>query len=186
MIRYDLIRFDNLPLLAAACLLAVGCGSDPKPEPMTPAPTGPPPTANNNMAANAPTANAASNPNASGVMVDEKIRKMCQIPEARFDFDSSAVSPSAKKALDALAKCFISGAAAGKGMRIVGHADPRGETEYNFGLGQQRAGSIAGYLTNAGLGKDKIATSSRGELEASGSDEDTWARDRRVEIFLAE
>ena len=53
-------------------------------------------------------------------------------------------------------------------------------------LGQKRAGAVAGYLSKQGLAEERIATSSRGELEATGEDQSGWARDRRVEIFLAE
>ena len=88
--------------------------------------------------------------------------------------------------LDALARCFITGPLKGKGMKLVGHADPRGELEYNLGLGQRRAGSISGFLAKKGVEQGKMATSSKGEFEASGTDEDSWARDRRVEILLAE
>jgi len=93
----------------------------------------------------------------------------------------------AAAALDALAACFSEGgAAAGEGMRLVGHADPRGTEEYNMALGQRRAGSVAGYLSGKGLGDDKLETSSRGEMDATGTDEATWAEDRKVMIFLAE
>ncbi len=118
--------------------------------------------------------------------VDDKIAKMCDLPEARFDFNSSAVSPSGKKVLDLLATCFKTGPGKGKSMQIVGHADPRGEEEFNFGLGQRRAGAVAGYLKSAGLGEDRFSTTSRGELDATGTDEAGWAKDRRVEIQLAQ
>jgi peptidoglycan-associated lipoprotein len=36
------------------------------------------------------------------------------------------------------------------------------------------------------MSEGKIRTSSRGELEASGSNDEGWARDRRVEVLLAD
>ena len=120
------------------------------------------------------------------VNIDERIRKMCNLPEARFDFDSASVGVGAKQTLDALVTCFKDGPGKGHNLRLVGHADPRGETQYNFALGQRRAGSVAGYLTRAGLADSRIETSSRGELEASGTDAAGWAQDRRVEILLAD
>jgi len=126
-------------------------------------------------------------PNKGNVVIGEKIRALCkEIPTAYFPFDSAALSPEAKTALSALAKCFVSGPAKGKGIRLVGHADPRGETDYNFGLGQQRAGSVGKVLVGFGLAEGKIASSSRGELDATGTDETSWAKDRKVEIFLAD
>jgi peptidoglycan-associated lipoprotein len=127
------------------------------------------------------------NPEQASIIVDEKIMEMCDIPTAHFAFDSSALNEEAQTALDALAACFSEdGPAAGEGMRLVGHADPRGTEEYNMALGQRRAGSVAGYLEGKGLGDDKLETSSRGEMDATGTDEATWAEDRKVMIFLAE
>lgn len=169
--------------LALVSLLAVGCGSDPVP----------PPNTGHDAAGNA-AGNAAGDQGkqdgdgegASNVGVDERIRKMCDLPEARFNFDSSSVSGQAKSVLEAIAKCFVSGPGKDSGLSIVGYADPRGPTTYNFGLGQQRAGSVAKYLIGAGVAETRIESSSRGETEASGTDESGWARDRKVEILLAE
>jgi peptidoglycan-associated lipoprotein len=71
-------------------------------------------------------------------------------------------------------------------MKLVGHADPRGEVEYNFGLGQERAGSVAEFLKERGVPSSRMVTSSRGEIEATGTEEMSWARDRRVQILLAD
>ncbi len=125
-------------------------------------------------------------PNKASIVVDPKIAEMCEIPTAHFDFDSSNLGEEAETALDALAECFTTGPAKGKGMRLVGHADPRGTEEYNMALGSRRAGSVAGYLGGKGLVEDSLETSSKGELEAAGTDEASWAADRKVEIFLAE
>jgi peptidoglycan-associated lipoprotein len=123
----------------------------------------------------------------SGVKIDDKIVKACgDLPEARFPFDSADVSPEASNVLDALARCFISGPLKGKGVTLVGHADPRGGEDYNFGLGQRRSGSIAKFLARKGLEEAKITATSRGDLEATGTDEAGWAADRKVEIRLSE
>jgi peptidoglycan-associated lipoprotein len=165
--------------IVLAGVLALGCGSDPKPEPETP-----------NTGGGAVTTTPAPKGDGSGdtapVGIEDKIAKMCDLPEARFDFNSASVSSSARSVLDKLAECFLTGKGKGKNMNIVGHADERGETEYNFALGQRRAGSIADYLAKKGLKEDRVATSSRGELEATGTDKSGWARDRKVEILLAE
>jgi peptidoglycan-associated lipoprotein len=123
----------------------------------------------------------------SDIKIDNKIVTACgDLPTARFAFDSADVQPDAAAALEALARCFISGPLKGKSMKIIGHADPRGETEYNLALGQRRAGSVGGFLQNKGVAQGKLLTSSKGEFEASGTDEPGWALDRRVEIALGE
>ena len=60
-----------------------------------------------------------------------------------------------------------------------------GETIYNFALGQRRAAAVASYIEGRGVGDRRLETTSRGELDASGYDEASWARDRRVDILLA-
>jgi len=122
----------------------------------------------------------------AGIVIAEEVAKMCDIPTTHFDFDSSSLDPAAERALNELADCFVDGPAADKGMRLLGHADPRGTEEYNLALGQRRAGNVADYLQRQGLDEGKVETSSRGEIEAKGTDEESWALDRKVEIFLAE
>jgi peptidoglycan-associated lipoprotein len=114
--------------------------------------------------------------------------KACgDIPTAHFAFDSASIGADAQGALDALARCFVSGPLKGsKGMRLVGHADSRGETEYNLALGQKRAGSVGEYLGTKGLEKSRIQTLSKGAFEATGTDEEGWARDRKVDVTLSE
>lgn len=125
-------------------------------------------------------------PERSDVSIDPRITAMCGIDEPNFAFNSSALSAQAKRVLNAIATCFKDGPAAGHSMRIVGHADPRGDEEYNFGLGQQRADNVGRYLAKRGVGNDRLETSSRGELDAVGTDEAGWKRDRKVELLLAD
>ncbi len=125
-------------------------------------------------------------PSQANVSIDPRITEMCGIDEPNFAFNSASLSPSAKRVLNALAVCFTEGAAADRNMRLVGHADPRGDEEYNFGLGQQRADNVSRYLGGKGLGAERLESSSRGELDAVGTDDESWKRDRKVEILLAE
>ncbi len=170
------------PILSAFVLL-VGCKKTSE------APAEPPVTA---APAPAPAEPAETDeypdkdPNKSSIVVDPKIAEMCEIPTAHFDFDSSNLGGDAQTALDALATCFTAGPAKGKAMRLVGHADPRGTEEYNMALGSRRAGSVADFLGGKGMEEGSLETSSKGELEATGTDESSWAADRKVEIFLAE
>ena len=176
------IHNTRLSLVALGLALALPAGCAKKAEDTAP-PTDatPPPTT-----AEAEEEHPDKDPNKASIEIDPKIAEMCEIPTAHFEFDSSALGEDAQTALDALAACFTDGPAAGKGMRLVGHADPRGTEEYNLALGQRRAGSVAGYLGDKGLGEDLLETSSKGELEATGTDEASWAADRKVQIFLAE
>lgn len=120
------------------------------------------------------------------LMIDPKLAKLCDIPTAYFGFDSASLGKEGQAALDALAACFITGPAKGKSLAVVGHADPRGEPDYNVGLGQRRAGTVETYLAKKGMPEGQIESSSRGELDATGEDEAGWKKDRRVELLLAE
>ena len=69
-------------------------------------------------------------------------------------------------------------------MELVGRADPRGEQEYNMELGENRAHSVKSYLSNLGVEGQRMALSSRGALDETGTDEEGWRKDRRVDIEL--
>jgi len=171
-----------LGLLCAASAAAMGCGGDKKPDPRPPAGYVPPPQQPTQAAPLPP----PTSPTASSISIDDAILKACGIaaPKAHFAFDSANVQGQDTSTLDQVARCFISGPLKGRTLKLIGHADPRGETEYNFVLGNSRADAVGGFMRSKGMDNGKIATSSRGELDASGMDEPGWARDRRVDLLL--
>ena len=126
-------------------------------------------------------------PTAGSIQIDERILKACgDVKAAHFAFDSASISGDAADTLAALARCFVTGPLAGAKLRLVGHADPRGGVSYNIALGQQRAGSVATFLSERGLAEERMGTLSKGAFDANGTDEEGWALDRKVEVFLAE
>ncbi|MFO0593053.1 MAG: OmpA family protein [Polyangiaceae bacterium] len=126
-------------------------------------------------------------PTAGSIQIDQRILKACgDLPTAHFAFDSAAIAGDAASTLGALARCFVSGPLAGAKMNLVGHADPRGGVAYNIALGQQRAGSVATFLSQKGVAEQRMGTVSKGAFEATGMDENGWALDRKVEVFLAD
>lgn len=118
------------------------------------------------------------------IEVDEEIARVCNLPTAHFPFDSANITGSAADALDTLANCLGEGTLKNRSLKLIGHADPRGTVEYNFALGQRRAGRVAEYLAGQGIAEQRLATTSMGELEATGTDKKSWARDRKVQILL--
>jgi peptidoglycan-associated lipoprotein len=175
-------RSSLLGLLCTASAVAMGCGGDKKPPPQQPAQYQPPPP-NQQQAAPLP---PPTSPTASSISIDDAILKACGIaaPKAHFAFDSANVQSQDTSTLDQVARCFVSGPLKGRTLKLVGHADPRGETEYNFVLGNSRADAVGGFMRSKGMDSAKVATTSRGELDATGSDEPGWARDRRVDLLL--
>ena len=70
----------------------------------------------------------------------------------------------------------------GKRITVEGHADERGTRDYNLALGERRANAAKTYLIGLGVGAERIQTVSLGKERpvALGSDEASWARNRRA------
>jgi len=136
---------------------------------------------------NSPPTVSQKSPERGLVMIAAEIRTACGLSDedAYFDFDSAKLDGTDKTILQKVAACFESGPLAGRTMRLIGHADPRGDSEYNMVLGGARADNVKQYLEARGLDGDRLATTSRGELDATGSNEETWAHDRRVDVVLS-
>lgn len=167
----------------ALALVALSCSSTPAPKSVTAQPTVPvepaPPTP-------PPRSLASTAPRAVAVAIAPEIRGACGItePVAYFAYDSADLDDQGSRVLDRVAVCFVSGPLAGKSLSAVGHADPRGEVEYNLVLAGSRASRVKTHLVAQGLGAGRVETTSRGEADALGTDELTWAEDRRVELRL--
>jgi peptidoglycan-associated lipoprotein len=126
-------------------------------------------------------------PSKSVINISEDIRRACGITDAdaHFAFDSARVRSIDYPTLDKLVRCFASGPLATRQMRLVSHADPRGSEEYNIALGGSRADGVRTFLVGRGLRGEQVATTSRGEMDAKGTNEASWVEDRRVDVHLA-
>jgi peptidoglycan-associated lipoprotein len=67
-------------------------------------------------------------------------------------------------------------------VTVEGHADERGTREYNLALGERRANSAKNYLASLGVDSSRVQTVSYGKErpQALGSDEQSWAQNRRA------
>jgi peptidoglycan-associated lipoprotein len=101
-----------------------------------------------------------------------------------FEFDKSDLRDDAKAALDA--KIPIMMANSNVTIRIAGHADERGSSEYNLALGQRRAAAAKRYLVERGVADSRIETTSFGEEKGvcTESNESCWAQNLRDEIEI--
>jgi peptidoglycan-associated lipoprotein len=171
--------YATLGAIGAIALAA--CAHEPPPQTPTVAPL-PAPPATTNAEAKAPQGKDPA------VNVSKDILDTCNItiPDRapKFDFDSSHLSSAEKEILDLVAKCLTSGPLKGKSVKLIGRADPRGEQEYNMDLGENRATSVRKYLAGLGVADARMAITSRGALDATGTDEAGWQRDRRVDVTL--
>jgi peptidoglycan-associated lipoprotein len=98
-----------------------------------------------------------------------------------FDFDSSALRPESREALDAHVELLKTN---DRTVRLEGHTDERGTREYNMALGERRANAVRDYLVVNGIDSYRIETVSYGEERpvAYGSGESSWSQNRRVEL----
>lgn len=99
-----------------------------------------------------------------------------------FDFDSFVVKPEYQGLVEAHGKYLV----ANPNRRVVieGNADERGSREYNLALGQKRAEAVKSRLRLLGAAEAQIETISFGEEKpvATGSDEASWAQNRRADL----
>lgn len=164
----------GLTALVTIAVAAIGCGSPKAKEPAF-------------VQTGSTTPFVAKMPSGDAVVIAPDVRDACKLDDGRvapkFGFDSSTIGDG-RDVLNKLAVCLTTGPLRGKHITLVGRADPRGEGEYNMALGSSRAGAVAGYLRALGVASNAMQSTSRGELDANGHDEDSWAHDRRVDIAL--
>lgn len=180
-----------VPALAASLMLAA-CSKDPPPPP---APTGPTAAELEQMRQDSIAAAEAARRAAEAEA--ERMRREAEAAEAAmrqarstleemvfFDYDESSLRGDAESVLRR--KAEILRASPAVRIRIEGHADERGSTEYNIALGQARAEAVRQFFISFGLDASRFDMTSYGEERplAQGSSESSWARNRRGEFVI--
>ncbi|MFI4956306.1 MAG: peptidoglycan-associated lipoprotein Pal [Gammaproteobacteria bacterium] len=99
-----------------------------------------------------------------------------------FDLDSSTVNQNYDGAIKAHAG-YLSSHPNAK-VRLEGHTDERGSSEYNIALGERRAKSVESMMVSDGANPSQIAVVSYGKEKPAvqGHDESAWRYNRRVVI----
>jgi outer membrane protein OmpA-like peptidoglycan-associated protein len=71
-------------------------------------------------------------------------------------------------------------------IRIAGHTDSDGPADYNQRLSEARAGSVASYLSRAGISQSRLAAVGYGEAKPIAPNDtfDNKARNRRIEFVV--
>jgi peptidoglycan-associated lipoprotein len=103
-----------------------------------------------------------------------------------FDFDSYLVRPSDQPMIERHARYLTT--APQLTLRIEGHADERGGSEYNLALGMRRADSVRRALALLGVANTRIEIVSWGEERPAAPDHDeaSWEQNRRAEIIYVD
>ncbi len=176
---------------AALCTQMAGCSKDKPKAKTTPTPITEKPAATDKMEKAVPQITTDTQVS-SGLAVSGDIAAACGLkvaspttPNPTFDYDKDEITGDDKAVLDQIAVCLTTGALKGKAVALIGRADPRGTEEYNLGLGSRRAASVGKYLGRLGVGDPQLAVTTRGAIDATGTDESGWKQDRRVDIQLA-
>lgn len=173
----------------ATCLLliavGVGCGKDKAKDVASPATEAPAASTEAGQATPA----ADNVPLSHSVSVSADLAAACGLatartPDPRFEYDKDELTEQDRAVLAQIATCLTSGPLAGRKVSMIGRADPRGTEEYNLGLGSRRAHTVGDYLSRNGVKSDQLAFTTRGALDATGTDEAGWREDRRVDIEL--
>jgi peptidoglycan-associated lipoprotein len=107
------------------------------------------------------------------------------LKDVNFDFDSAALSESARATLRTHADWLKNNPAAR--VQIEGHCDERGTAEYNMALGARRAQAAMDYLTTLGIAGNRLSTLSYGEEipVCKEKTEECWARNRRARFVVS-
>jgi peptidoglycan-associated lipoprotein len=171
-------------------LCAIGCSKDkPKTTPRAPESKPAPVTKKEPLQAPDVTADQMVSPT---IGLSPDIAGACGIKQTTaagsnptFDYDKDELMAEDKAILDQVATCLTTGALKGRSVQLVGRADPRGTEEYNLGLGSRRANTVGQYLGRLGVPAPQRSETTRGSVEAQGTDEAGWKKDRRVDIVLA-
>jgi outer membrane protein OmpA-like peptidoglycan-associated protein len=101
-----------------------------------------------------------------------------------FDFNSDALKSTARSNLDNLAANLAS--FGDSKLVLVGHTDSVGTAQYNQGLSERRARSVAAYLITKGVPSVRVEAAGRGEAEPVQPNETEAGRsaNRRVEVAV--
>ncbi len=167
----------SLSLLVVAAL--AGCSSTKLDEPA------PVETRNVTPAASTSGANTAPAAESKVATVDlaaQQAEAVSRLRVVYFDYDSYVVKPEFQNVVEAHAKRM--GVDTKVALRLEGHTDERGGSEYNLALGQKRAEAVAKSLTLLGVPAARVEPVSFGKERPAdtGSGEAAWAKNRRVEL----
>jgi outer membrane protein OmpA-like peptidoglycan-associated protein len=116
---------------------------------------------------------------------DNRLR--LEIPsDISFDTDRADIKSNFRPILDRFAGTLQDNPAAS--VTIIGHTDSTGSEQHNHSLSVDRASHTRDYLATRGVSPTRIVVEGRGEREPIASNDDNTgrARNRRVEIFVAE
>ena len=163
-----IMRTNTARLMIAASLLALGACAKKPPKELPPAPVD--------------NTQPVTPPKPTGPLPGSQEDFVASITSDRIFFDTD------KSDVDATDQATLQSQAAwlakypDKRITVEGHCDERGTREYNLALGERRANATKNALVALGVNAARITTISYGKErpDATGSDEEAWAKNRRA------
>ena len=118
--------------------------------------------------------------------LDAETRRLMEQLVVYFDYDQAEIRPEFTALLAAHGQYLAQNA--NVALRLEGHTDERGGSEYNLALGERRAKSALQYLLTLGVKSDRLSIISYGKEKPvdMGHDEAAWSRNRRGNFRITE
>jgi peptidoglycan-associated lipoprotein len=193
MMKKSMILFLCLVFTFASLLMMSSCAKKQvQVEDTAGAPTAPPPETKDMGPTEDERAAAEAERRRQAMLAEEAARKlegeisMFESEKIYFDFDRSELKPEARAVLTKKADWLRSNPK--YKVRIEGHCDERGSTEYNLALGERRANAAWKFLNALGVSGERMSVISYGEERPDdpGHNEQAWSKNRRDEFVLSD
>ena len=168
------MKHSQIPLILLLALLLLtinlGCGSGPKQ------------VVDETQGIDTTTAIPEDTVNEEETDEPQGIIKESQFETVYFDFDKSSLRSDSKSGLDSNYDLLMQ--FPDVMVKIEGHCDERGTSEYNFALGEKRALTVREHLMRLGVSGDRLVTISYGEESPAdfGHNEAAWSKNRRCQF----
>ena len=106
------------------------------------------------------------------------------LSDVHFDFDQYNIRDDARPVLEKTAR-LLNGSPSTR-LKIEGHCDERGTSEYNLALGERRAKAVKEFLMAMGVSGNRLSTISYGEERSlcTAHNEDCYAKNRRAHFMI--
>lgn len=107
----------------------------------------------------------------------------CEDVTLYFELNKDRLTTESEQSVLEHSQCWMTNNAR---LRLEGHCDERGTTEFNIALGQRRAEAVARFLMTQGIADGNLKSVSHGEEKPAvqGSSETAYQKNRRVEIIV--
>lgn len=129
-------------------------------------------------------AQETANNEISVTRIDEETLKVNVSSEVSFDVNQASIKANFRDSLTKVAGVISEYDKTA--IHVIGHTDSSGSESYNQQLSEKRASSVARYLSQNGVVRDRMRMAGRGELRpvADNSSSAGRSQNRRVEIYL--